>query len=153
MPAETEPPNAGREVVLADKRLRMWVILAGVVLVAAGFAALGVLQGQLRAIEQQTEENLQAAKQKMIRLTATVAWIGGLGFVGMGAWFWRLGRRIHRAGRFPPPGMKVIKDTPVRAGAKARTLAMVAQVAALLLAVVGTGAMWYLYQMAVTILQ
>ncbi len=153
MPAETEPPNAGREIVLADKKLRVWAILAAVVLVVAGFAAIGVLQGQLRVIEQQPEENLQAAKQKMIRLTATVAWIGGLGFVGMGAWFWRLGRRIHRAGRFPPPGMKVIKDTPVRAGAKARTLARLAQVAALFCTVVGTGAMWYLYQMAAAILR
>lgn len=151
MPTEAETPNAKREIVPADKRLRRWAILVAVLLTAAGLVVIGVLHGQLQELDKQAAENLQAAKETAIRLTAIVAWVGGLGFVGMGAWFWWLGRHINRADRFPPPGMKVIKDTSVRTGSKARTLANLAQLAALLCVVVGTIGMWYLYQLAVTV--
>ena len=150
MPTEAEPPNVEREIVPADKRLRRWTILTAVLLTAAGLVVIGLLHGQLQAIEKQAAENLPAAKETAICLTTILAWSGGLGFVGMGAWLWWLGRRINRADRFPPPGMKVIKDTPVRTGVKARRLANLAQLTALLCVVVGTVGMWYLYALAVT---
>lgn len=151
MPAEAETPNDQPEIVAADKPLRVRAILAVVLLVVVGGAAIGLLNGHLREIEQQAGENLQAARQKALRLTAIAAAVGGLGFVGMGGWFWWLGRRVHRSGRFPPPGMKVIKNTPVRTGARARTVAHLAQVAGLLCVIAGTFGMWYLYQLAVTV--
>ena len=35
------------------------------------------------------------------------------------AYFWSLGTRILRAREFPPPGLRVIRDTPVVTGARA----------------------------------
>ena len=163
MPTQAETPHGQHEIVPADRRLRTWTILAAVLLCLAGLVVIGVLHNQLQAIEKPPirrdmemlhrweAEHLQVAKERAIRLTAIVAWIGGLGFVGTGAWFWWLGRRINRADRFPPPGMKVIKDTPVRSGPGARRLANLAQLTALLCVVVGTIGMWYLYQLAVTV--
>jgi hypothetical protein len=49
--------------------------------------------------------------------------------------------------------MKVIKDTRVRTGAKARALANLAQAAALLCVVAGTVGMWYLHRLAVALLR
>lgn len=141
------------QIVPADKKLRKLVLVAAVLVAAVGLPVLAVLHGYLREIENQAQRNPQAAVQKAICLTAIVAWVGGLGFVGAGLRLFRLGRRINRADRFPPPGMKVIKNTPVRTGAKARALANLAQVAALLCVVVGTVGMCYLYRLAVTVLQ
>lgn len=38
---------------------------------------------------------------------------------GVAAYLWTLGRRVLRAGRFPPPGCRVIRDTLVHRGRSA----------------------------------
>jgi hypothetical protein len=35
------------------------------------------------------------------------------------AYVWSLGERIFRAGEYPPPGLRVIRDTPVITGKRA----------------------------------
>ena len=144
------------EIVPADKKHRSLARITAVLLTILGLLALGLLYGHLGKIEKRAEENPRAAEeaeQQVLRLAATALWVGGLSLVGMGAWFWRLGRRINRAGRFPPPGMKVIRDTRVRTGAEARTLANLAQAATLLCIVAGTVGMWYFYRLAAAVLQ
>lgn len=37
-----------------------------------------------------------------------------------GAYTWRMGRRVVKAERFPAPGLKVVRDTPVQTGQQAR---------------------------------
>jgi cytochrome c-type biogenesis protein CcmH/NrfG len=139
------------EIVPADKRHRRLAIVVAALMVAAGLLVLGVLYWHLGKIGELAKVNRRQAAEQTIRLVAEFAWLGGLSLVGMGSWFWWLGRRINRADRFPPPGMKVIKDTAVRSGARARTLAHLAQVAALLCVVAGTMGMWYLYRLAVAL--
>jgi hypothetical protein len=141
------------EIIPGDKRHRRLTLVTALLLTFLGLLALGILCGYLGEIQRLAGEDLRAAEEKALRLTAIVLWVGGLGLVGMGAWFWRLGRRINLADRFPPPGMKVIKDTRVRTGAKARALANLAQAAALLCVVAGTVGMWYLHRLAVALLR
>jgi len=141
------------EIIPGDKRHRRLTLVAALLLSFLGLLAMGILCGYLGEIQKLAREDLQAAEQKALRLTAIILWIGGLSLVGMGAWFWRLGRRINLAGRFPPPGMKVIKDTRVRSGAKARALANLAEAAALLCVVAGTIGMWYLHRLAAAVLR
>lgn len=140
------------EILPADKRHRRLVILAAIVLSFVGMLALVVLSRYLGEIKKLAREDLPAAEEKAIRLVRISLWIVGLGLVGMGGWFWRLGRRINLAGRFPPPGMKVVKETRVRTGAKARARANLAQAAALLCVVAGTVGMWYVYRLTVAVL-
>jgi len=141
------------EIVPADKRQRRQVIVAMVVLGAVGLAVLFGLERQIDQIQAMAEKDLPAAAARMTRLVAILSIAGGIGFVGAGAWFWRLGRRIRQSGCFPPPGMRVIKDTPMCTGAKARTRAHVAQAAALGCVIVGTLGMWYLYHVAASVLR
>ncbi len=140
------------EIVPADKNHRRLALVTAALLTILGLVALGILHGHLGKIEELAKDNPRAAGEKVLRLAATVLWVGGLGLVGMGAWFWRLGRRINLAGRYPPPGMKVVKQTRVRTGARARTLANLSQVTALLCVVAGTVGMWYVYRLAAAVL-
>jgi hypothetical protein len=141
------------QIVPADKKHRRLAVVAVVLFTLLGLLALWILHGYLGEIQRLAEEDLRTAEEKALRLTAIAVWVGGLSLVGMGAWFWRLGRRINLADRYPPPGMKVIKDTRVRTGARARALANLAQAAALLCVVAGTVGMWYLHRLAVALLQ
>lgn len=142
------------EIVPADKRHRRLALVTAVLITLVGVLLLGILYGYLGQIKRDmAEKDRRTAEGELLRLTAAVNWIGGLSFVGMGAWFWRLGRRINRSGRFPPPGAKVIRDTRVRTGAKARELASLAQAAALLCVLAGTAGMWYLYRLVVAVLR
>jgi hypothetical protein len=136
------------EVVPADRRAR-WVAMAAALLMASAvLAVLSMLRAEFRRIDALAVEDLPAAVDRMLRITAVVAWLGGAGFVGMAAWLVVLARRIHREGRFPPRGTKVIKDTPVRTGPAAARIAAVALAGAVFCLVMGTLGMWYLYQLA-----
>jgi hypothetical protein len=141
------------EIVPADKRHRRLTLVTAGLLTLLGLLALGMLPAYLGGIRKLAEEDLWAAEEKALRLVAIVLWVGGLSLVVMGAWFWRLGRRINLADRFPPPGMKVIKDTRVRTGAKARAVANLAQATALVCVVAGTVGAWYLYRLAAALLR
>lgn len=141
------------EIVPADKRQRRLTIVAVVLLFLGGLVGLAGLRWHLGRLEQLVEEHPRQAVEKALRLVGVFAWVGGLSFLGAGAWLWRLGRRINRAGRFPPPGMKVVRDTRVRTAAGARTVASLAEVAALVCVVAGTLGMWYVYRLAVTLLR
>ncbi len=140
------------EIVSADKRLRRWTIVATVLLSAVALAVVTVLDRQFGEVEKLAGDNLDLAIEKMLRLTAIVAWIGGFGFAGSAFWLWRLSRRIGLSGRFPPPGMKVVADTPVKTGSKARSIANLARMTAIMCLLVGTVGMWYLYDLAVAAL-
>ena len=141
------------EIVPADKNHRRLALVTALLLTILGLVALGILHGYLGKIQELAKDNPRAAEEKVLRLATTVLWIGGLGLVGMGAWFWRLGRRINLAGRYPPPGMKVVKQTRVRTGARARTLANLSQLTALLCVVAGTVGTWYVYRLAAAVLE
>jgi hypothetical protein len=145
--------NMEDEIIPGDSRHRRLTLVTALLLILLGLLALGILHGYLGEIQKLSREDLPAAEEKALRLVSIVVWIGGLSLVGMGAWFWRLGRRINLADRFPPPGMKVIKDTRVRTGAKARAVANLSQAAALLCVVAGTVGMWYLHRLAAAVLR
>jgi len=51
-------------------------------------------------------------------VTMTILTTGPL--LGLAAYVWHLGRRVLRAERYPPPGLRVIHDTPVVTGPAAR---------------------------------
>jgi hypothetical protein len=139
------------QIVPADKRLRRLTFLTAVLLGLLGFAALWMLSGHLGLIETLAKQDLRAAEEKVLRLAAITLWMGGLALVGMGGWLWRLGRRINLAGCYPPPGMKVIRDTRVRTETQARALANLAEAAALICVIAGTVGMWYLYRLAAAV--
>ncbi len=147
MNEHTEP-----QFIPADRRLRAAVLAVALVLIAAGAVGLSMIRAELRAIDSLGEEDLPAAVARLRRVVAVVAWLGAIGFVGASAWFFRLGWRINRSGQYPPPGARVIRETPVRVGGAARRKANLAMLAAVLSGTIGTLGMLHFYRTAERVL-
>lgn len=65
----------------------------------------------------------------------------------LAAYFWSLGRRTLGAGRFPPPSMKVLRDTAVLVGPAAEARGRLLQALAVFWVILAcglVGALWWL---------
>lgn len=124
---ETQPadPQARRRAV--------WAILAIVIL--SGAFAIG--------LHFQGERLEQMAQQKLIELADRpailflVAFVVMIPLVGASIPVYRQASRIVKSGRIPPPGQKVIRDTPIITGRKAIRQGRGLQVMAILMALFG----------------
>ena len=139
--------------VQPDKRLRRVVAGVAILLIVAGAVGAWQLSGLFEGIEELTDEELAALILQVEMLTKVAVWMAACGVVGCGWWLFWLGSKITRSGRYPPPGMKVIRTVRVRTGAAARRLANLAFLAAVVLTVAGTFGVWRLWQLATRVLQ
>lgn len=149
MMPDVPPP----ETVPADAKQRRLALLAVMAIVLGGAIALWWLDRRLDVIDRLAEENVPAAADGALSLVVKALAVLGVSLVGMGLYLFRLGVQINRAGRFPPPGMKVIRNTVVRTGARAQLLANMALVASLLAMLAGTVGTWYVFRVAQALLQ
>ena len=108
------------EIIYADKRLRQRAVLLMLmlILILAPIALLTL--NYLNDLETLAKNNSKEALSKII--TLTYIWgvfftVGNLAIFGYLMWF---GIKIIKADCYPPPGMRVIKDTKVVKGSKAR---------------------------------
>jgi hypothetical protein len=63
------------------------------------------------------------------------------------AYCWRLGRRIVRTGRFPPPGYRVVRDTPVVIGDAAARWGRLVQTLAAVIGTAGVFLAFFLWRL------
>ena len=70
---------------------------------AAAAVLFGIVKQQADTLRETPDDKLPQAAAGAVRLTVIFSSIGTAGFAGMGIWFWWLGRKIARAGRYPPP--------------------------------------------------
>ncbi|MDZ7620116.1 MAG: hypothetical protein U1E05_24195 [Patescibacteria group bacterium] len=141
------------EIVPADPRQRKLAVFLTLGIVVGGVVALWWLHRRLDGIDHLVEENLPAAADKALSLVVKTLMVLGGSLVSMGLYLFWLGTRINRAGQFPPPGMKVIRNTTVRTGPRARLLANLALVSSLLAVLAGTVGMWYVFRLASVLLR
>lgn len=101
----------------ADPAARRRLLVAVALIAVAGVAGLVVLEAWLAALRQ-----LDPAESAP-RLVATLLWVTGatsLVVAAFGVYAWRLGGRVCASLRFPPPGVAVVRDTPIIEGIAAR---------------------------------
>jgi MFS family permease len=111
------------EIIPADNRHRkkMIILIIGIVLAAM---ILGLyLNGYLAELRQEALERPEWAYPKMITLMKWVLGTAALGITLAGVYLLVIAFRALKAGRYPPPGMKVIKDTRVKTGRQAKIMA------------------------------
>lgn len=133
------------EIQRADPAARRRAVRLGVWMALIGAAVVWLVDHDL----QRTLESL-AAGGDPADATTTVLAIGGavgLGLVAVALWILGFARRIEHAERFPPPGVRVVRDTVVRRGAAALRLAYGLYLGALVLFVGGIAIPWTLWRL------
>jgi hypothetical protein len=132
------------EIQLADPvaRRRAFVIL--VAIAAIGWAAFFVLQEWLAGLRGGNPAETRRALEKAM---IWGSWAVCLPVAALAVWLWLEGGRVHRAGRFPPPGAKAIRDTPVLHGDAARRRAMVYRIFAVSLGLLCAGTLVSVYRL------
>jgi hypothetical protein len=104
------------ETQRADPGLRRTAALVFLALVLVGAAGLVALQIWLSGLAQ------PAAVSSQGQLLAAFAGLVGtacVSLLALAVYLWRTAGRVLAAGQFPPPGMRVVRDTPVLRGTKA----------------------------------
>ena len=111
------------EIILADKGLRKKTIILVIGIVLAAMLLGPYFNGYLADLRQEGEERLDLACPKIITLMKWVLGSAALLITLTGAYLLVIAFRALKAGRYPPPGMKVIKDTRVKTGRQAKIMA------------------------------
>ncbi len=85
-----------------------------------------ILQNYLADLTALSGDQPALAARRAGQLMRAIAMAGTVALCACGAYMLRLGTRVRRERRYPPPGMRVIRDTPVltddRAGRVGRIL-------------------------------
>ena len=131
-----ERPNPATLLVL--------VALAGCVLLALAN------YHQHRLVQWIVEDTAQVADRLAFVLTLlAVAGVLPIGFLaGYAAW---TATRVVRSGRFPPPGVRILRRGPVREGAQALRAARVLQLVAAVLSLLALGIPVVFWRLAETL--
>jgi hypothetical protein len=80
--------------------------------------AVIVVASQLRPeFEAWVRQDL-CARLKLVIAVLTLITVGPV--LGLAGYCWHLGQRILRAAQYPPPGLRVVRDTPIVTGDAAR---------------------------------
>ena len=111
------------EIIPADKGLRRKTIILVIGIVLAVMIGGPYLSGYLADLRQEGVERPELAYPKMITLMKWVLGSAALLITLTGVYLLVIAFRSLKAGRYPPPGMKVIKDTRVKTGRQAKIMA------------------------------
>jgi hypothetical protein len=113
----------------------------------AGALLIATMQSQLGALQKVAAENPAVIQENFGIITWALIAAVVLPVWAFNIYLWRLGSRIVVTGQFPPPGMKVLRDTPVLRDAAARKCGRLLQVVAAVTSAAALGiaiALWRL---------
>ena len=100
------------------RRRALWTI---VLAAAVGVTLLVVLDRSLPDLSAWVTEDPQSFSSRTKLVLLVYGAVAVLPMVAFALYFWSLGRRTVSARRFPPPEMKVFRDTSVLVGTAAET--------------------------------
>ena len=126
-----------QEIIRADKRHRRKFFVIYILLVSLGAVLFEwvVPWGKEYLQRLDPETALSVVKIALVVMFLSI--------VPFGLYLWKFGRKVMEHQRFPPPGVKVIRDTRLIEGEKAKVRGQVMVVLALILIVVGLFAAVY----------
>lgn len=110
------------EIVPADPTLRRGVLIALMVVFPVGLLLIQVFSGKLSDYKALAATDIDGAIAGIRELMRYLIGINAAITVAAAAYFLILARRVLSSGRFPPPGMRVIRDARIRRGRSARWL-------------------------------
>ena len=132
----------------ADLRARRQAILLVLVGTIAGALAIAALDHYRAPLETWL---LSDPKQRADRLSLaswSLAAAVALPLTGLAAYLWSIGVKAIRGQEFPPPGVRVIRDTPIHTGGAAIRRGHMLKALALALSGAAAGLLWVMAQLA-----
>jgi hypothetical protein len=121
------------DIQQADRRARTIAVVLLTCGTVIGIALLIVADRAGPAVEAWLTGDSVQAQARLTSAFGALALAIALPVLGFAAYLWWLGARSVRAERFPPPGLRVSRDTAVVHGNDARRWGRVAQVLAVVL--------------------
>lgn len=119
-PKAVEGDTRDEEIVYADKKERRWALVLFVAAAILGAIFFKLTQSYFQGYDSLLQNDPKAATLRLVKFLK----LSGVLFAALvfpfSAYTLRIGVRILRSGRFPPPGMKVIRNTKIRKGRKAK---------------------------------
>ncbi len=140
-------------IARADKEFRKRFIIF-LVLIAIVFAvAILSTKSYLDQIGQLAPGNPDLAAQKVMFLFKWWLGLGSLPILGLAVYQMLLAWRVLKSGQFPPPGMRLVRDTKIRTGRKAKKVAISLIVLSSLIIVVTLFLVYWPYAFEETLLK
>jgi hypothetical protein len=117
---DTAALPSGTQIQRADPRFRRFAL--GLLALGAGIGAwiFFSVESRLPALGEWVIEDPAQAERRLNLIATGVAAAVAVPTLLFARYFWRLGGRVIRSNRFPPPDMRVIRDTVVWHGESAR---------------------------------
>jgi hypothetical protein len=132
------------EIQPADPATRRRALIVAGAIAVAGWAAFFALQEWLARLPGTDPEHMREALERALILGS---WAAMLPVALLSVWLWLYGARVGRAGRFPAPGAKVVRDTPVLLGDAARLRGTALKVLAAFLGLLSAGTLIAVYRL------
>ena len=134
---KADPQERRKAIILV-----LLTTIAAAILVVPTTSRLNALRDWLTEDPSQTQVRFRyVAAALSVGLAVPIVWFS--------IYSWRLAGRIRRAGQFPPPGLRVLRDTVIVRGARAHRRAAFLQLLSVLLILSTVGfiaALWWLVQ-------
>ena len=128
--------HQGPEIVRADPAARRWTLIGLLAILVIGGPLVWWLENRVDWFGWLGDADGLGGSTLTFGVALFV--ILGLPAWVLGAYLFRVGRRTLASERFPPPGIRVVRDTTVREGTAARTTGMALCVLAGLVVFAGT---------------
>ena len=138
------------EIQRADVATRRRARFAAAAVAIAGWAALFVMQDWLAELHVADPVQTRHALEDAMLWGS---WAACIPVALLAIWMWLHGGRIVRAERYPAPGSKVIRDTPVLHGDAARLRGTGLRVLAVFLGLLSAGTLIAVYRLVATLEQ
>ena len=104
----------------ADPRARMTAVVLLLVIGVAGVVLISVTNRYLAGLAALAETQPEAALARGMFAFKLGALAGGLGLMLLAAYVAHLSARVRRSERFPAPGVRVVRDTRIIEGQRAK---------------------------------
>jgi hypothetical protein len=127
------------------RRAALRTIIAGAIIGTVVVLAFRIVSSMLEA---GAASDPAAVKVQARLLLIALAIIVGGSLAAFAIYLWRLGARIKHARRFPPPGERTVRDTPVLEGDAAVTRGRLAQGFGAMLTIAAVAVLVMLWRLA-----
>lgn len=144
------------EIIRADPRHKKLTLAAVVLVLLSGIGVIAVLEPYLAAFVADYEAGIaDRSPEELMADYRRFSLIASAGFAVpaslVGAAILYQGYRIHRSGRYPYPGMMLLRDAPLETGPRARRRTKRLIASGGLVIVAGYGLGWYVFSLLMRI--